>query len=102
MKYHEDLMFLAEHPTSQYLWYVLTTHLTDDERSEEAGYFAANWDIVGGHVQGTMTHVRAVCVDARKISPLAAEIVDKLVQLVQLRKIRVARSVPALPERGGK
>lgn len=99
MKYETDLMFLAEHPTSQYLWYVLTTHLTDDERYEEAGYFSANWDIIGGCVQGTMTAVRTVCVDARKITPLAAAIVDRLVQLVQLKRIRASRSIPALPER---
>jgi hypothetical protein len=97
------LLLISEEPTDRVLWHLLGCKLSDAEEYEAAGFFNANWDTVGGMLAtGTLSHVRSVCVEARKVNETTAKIVDELAALIRYRRNKVIRSMPALPERGGK
>jgi hypothetical protein len=102
MKYTTLLVFLAEQPLSQTLWHLLATQLGDEEAFEEAVFFKRDWNMIGTLASGTPTQTRAICVEARTVSKLAAEIVDLLVALIQREKNEKIKRVPALPEKEAK
>lgn len=96
-KYTSLILHLSEQPTNKILWHLLAIQLADDEFLAEAAWIKRDWHMLGSLASGTFENIRTACVEARQVSPQAAEIIDELVALIQWQRNRIIRQLPALP-----